>query len=1089
MKNIQYINAGAGSGKTTTLTKILSEKLGHGDYKPSEVILTTFTELAASEFREKSRERLYSDNHADVAAELDSATIGTVHSVALNFIKKYWYLIGVSPDMKVMSEDDLQVYISESLGDYVNPDDLDFFRSYSLYFDLRNQGRQNFDYWKDHLLAIIDKVNNYDVDVERSKVDSCNVVEQIFNNQTALNQELLSKFTAALSSQIGGYADNPRGKAQPILDGLNSRIVTYATVVKVYKLLTSDRPDIGIKNRRGLKAIIGDADYDALVENLKAYQMSSVGDDSPGGMMKKMINILFSIAKRWQDGFNDFKVRRHIIDYNDMERLFLQLLKKQEVTSEIEGTYKLMMVDEFQDSSPIQLKIFDRLSDLIEQSYWVGDPKQSIYGFRGADVELVKEITQQFYDENRDPALHLTHKNLDHSWRTRKPLVNLASACFTRAFEGVIDKENVELQASRQEDDRFSPSLSHWNCLASDGELFADKVADRIKQLLDSDTIVQNKDDEEFRRIKSGDIAILCRRNDECKTFASALVSKGIPVSFVNSDILQQTEVQLVFALLKFMVDASNKHVRADLLRLLEDVPTQDILQQRLDYMIRLNSQQEDAADDAEKPKDQWLDDDCPLIGRLEEFKQAVRNLSVSDLLESIVYGLDLPEVVAKWGDADNRRQNLHTLCALAKEYDEHCLQMGIGASVGGLLTYLSYAEIDSKIDNASEAVKVLTYHKSKGLEWYYVILSSLSHNSLDVNSFIKKNFWGVHELRHPEDNEQYGYVIQFLPPIVNPGNTLLPQPVIDGCQQLPLYRTLQEKERNELRHLLYVGVTRARDYLTTLSHQTNMDALPILHWIKNTGISEGSLDRDASLLWQYDQLTPQYEDITDCPAAEVTQTTTYTRFEYSKDAEFSSEPKYLSPSKLPVMEFAPENIIILKDLDCRIEPYNTKEETEAAAGTCIHNIFAVYDPRLSHKENVEKATLIRNGNDMYEVIPDVDKVVTSIEQLYAWLKTTYGEASSVKHEVPFLHPLPGQMVHGEIDLLWYLNDNECVLIDFKNFPGSKAAITNPNNKHYAGLYASQLKAYRDVLQASGLTVKDTLIYYSVMGCVVRLEL
>ena len=748
-----------------------------------------------------------------------------------------------------------------------------------------------------------------------------------------------------------------------------------------------------------------------------------------------------------------------------------------------------IMVDEFQDSSPIQLKIFDRLSDLIEQSYWVGDPKQSIYGFRGADVELVKEITQQFYDENRDPALHLTHKNLDHSWRTREPLVNLASACFTRAFEGVIEKENVELQASRQEDDRFSPSLSHWNCFASDGELFADKVADRIKQLLDSDTIVQNKDDKEFRRIKPGDIAILCRRNDECKTFASALVSKGIPVSFVNSDILQQTEVQLVFALLKFMVDASNKHVRADLLRLLEDVPTQDILQQRLDYMICLNSQQEDAADEVEKPKDQWLDDDCPLISRLEEFKQAVRNLSVSDLLESIVYGLDLPEVVAKWGDADNRRQNLHTLCALAKEYDEHCLQMGIGASIGGLLTYLSYAEIDSKIDNASEAVKVLTYHKSKGLEWYYVILSSLSHNSLDVNSFIKKNFWGVHELRHPEDNEQYGYVIQFLPPIVNPGNTLLPQPVIDGCQQLPLYRTLQEKERNELRHLLYVGVTRARDYLTTLSHQTNMDALPILHWIKNTGISDGSLDGNASQLWQYDLLTPQYEDITDCPAAEVTQTTTYTRFEYSKDAEFSSEPKYLSPSKLPVMEFAPENIEILEDLDCRIEPYKTKEETEAAAGTCIHNIFAVYDPRLSHKENVEKATLIRNGNDMYEVIPDVDKVVTSIEQLYAWLNTTYGEASSIKHEVPFLHPLPGQMVHGEIDLLWYLNDKECVLIDFKNFPGGKGAITNPNNKHYAGLYASQLKSYRDVLQASGLTVKDTLIYYSVMGCVVRLKM
>ena len=185
------------------------------------------------------------------------------------------------------------------------------------------------------------------------------------------------------------------------------------------------------------------------------------------------------------------------------------------------------------------------------------------------------------------------------------------------------------------------------------------------------------------------------------------------------------------------------------------------------------------------------------------------------------------------------------------------------------------------------------------------------------------------------------------------------------------------------------------------------------------------------------------------------------------------------------------ENVEILKDLKCRIEPYNTKDENEAEAGTCIHNIFAVYDPTLSHNDNVEKATSIRNGNNMYEVIPDVDKVITSIEKLYAWLEDTYGKPFAIKHEVPFIHPLPGQIVHGEIDLLWYLNEHECVLIDFKNFPGSKATITTPGekNEHYAGNYASQLMAYRKVLQASNLTVRDSLIYYSVMGCVVKLNL
>ena len=301
-----------------------------------------------------------------------------------------------------------------------------------------------------------------------------------------------------------------------------------------------------------------------------------------------------------------------------------------------------------------------------------------------------------------------------------------------------FDKENVKLEAQRVESEEFADPLYHWNCKAKNAADFVNKVADRIKLLLDSKTHIQVKNKKEFRSIEAGDIAILCRKNDECKAFAKALVSKGIPVCFVNDDIFQQTEVQLVFTLLKFMVDPSNKSVRADLLRLLEDISTEKILQQRLDYILSIASEIKDEKD--ETGKDAWLDDD-ELIKRLKEFKKAVSNLSVSDTLEGIVYGLGLSELVAKWGDADNRRQNLQTLCALARKYDEHCLQMGIGASIGGLLTYLSYAKIENKIDNAANAVKVLTYHKSKGLEWYYVVLSSLGNDSLEENVFTKKKY------------------------------------------------------------------------------------------------------------------------------------------------------------------------------------------------------------------------------------------------------------------------------------------------------------------------------------------------------------
>lgn len=140
----------------------------------------------------------------------------------------------------------------------------------------------------------------------------------------------------------------------------------------------------------------------------------------------------------------------------------------------------------------------------------------------------------------------------------------------------------------------------------------------------------------------------------------------------------------------------------------------------------------------------------------------------------------------------------------------------------------------------------------------------------------------------------------------------------------------------------------------------------------------------------------------------------------------------------------------------------------------------------------MEKATSIRDGNNMRDVIGSPEKVIISIEKLYQYLIETYKQPPyAIKHEVPFIQQLPGQIVHGEIDLLWYTSENECVLIDFKNFPGSKATITTPDekNEHYAGKYAAQLKAYREVLQASGLTVRDSLIYYSVMGCIVKLNL
>lgn len=1099
MKNVTYINAGAGSGKTTELTKILAKELckKDGRIKPSEVILTTFTKLAASEFRQKAREVLYEkiknepDNDtkkqlSDIANQMDAATIGDVHSVSLSFIQKYWYLAGISPDAKVMSEDDMQIYISQSLGNYVTDTDLAFFTEYCNYFDI--------DYplfWQDELLSVIEKINHYDIDLNGCIDMSKKTINAIFNENGNLNEKLLKEFQNILTEQIESYNEDIKKKAKEFL----SEKPNYHVLLNIYKEI-SGNTFLGAQSRLTPFVERMKGDFQEFVKNIKSVLLSSKSTDSwksPQEMMTTMVQTIFRIASNWNDGFKAFKDRRHIIDYNDMEEKFLKLLDTKNVCEEIKADYKLMMVDEFQDSSPIQLSIFKKLSDLIEHSYWVGDPKQSIYGFRGADVSLVNDLIKLFDDEKEKKKNGLNLYSLPKSYRSRRKLVNLVNGCFTRAFNGIIN--NVELEPARQDEEGLSEPLAHWNCSGNmnQNKTFIEKTADRVKQLLDSNLKVKPKGAQSIRDIEPGDIAILCLKNSECKSYAKALAARGIPVSFVNDDISQQIEIHLVISLLQLMIEPSNKHVRAELVRLLNDDSTTKILNSRLDYLYNQSIEREkkENPEDQQLP-DEWMNDN-PLIEKLVAFIKAGRDFSVSDLVENVIYGLSLPELVAKWGEKEIRQQNLSTVRALARQYDSHCQQMGIGASVGGFISYLSYAKVENKIDNSINAVKVLTYHKSKGLEWNYVIMDSLFDNKLKDGHFALWNYWGVREMRS-EDNDHY--VIQHLPRIMSSitYKSTLPQLYLDNVIQLSSYKAIKERETNQLRHLLYVGMTRARDYLTTLgrcSNARNNRSIPTAYWIKNAGISEGVMNQSLGVLWGEKNLNGNPEDITNIPEADKSKATEYKYFDYPELIISEREPKYISPSKLPQIEFAKENIEILDNLKCRIENYDTDDTNQAAAGTCIHNIFAVYDPTLSHEENVDKATDIRNGNNMYGIISEPEEVINSIEHLYAWLEQTYGKASSVKHEVPFIQPLPGQIVHGEIDLLWYLNENECVLIDFKNFPGDRATITNPDpkNEHYAGKYASQLKAYRDVLHASGITVRDALIYYSVMGCVVRLNL
>ena len=235
MKNISYIGAGAGSGKTHKLTHLLAELIAdeQNPVQPEQVILTTFTKDAAAELKERGKSVLFEKGKPEEALRLDRALIGTVHSVAESFIRKYWYLLGISPDVNVISEDDQTFYINQSLANLATQDDLDFFGTFCDEFNIskseNNISKKNEFFWKDDLKYIIEKsqcfgISGYEKSREESKAWLRQFVEPTasFPTDDASWTPVIAELKAAVDNGIVSTTAR-KTTVDPIIYGAKNR--------------------------------------------------------------------------------------------------------------------------------------------------------------------------------------------------------------------------------------------------------------------------------------------------------------------------------------------------------------------------------------------------------------------------------------------------------------------------------------------------------------------------------------------------------------------------------------------------------------------------------------------------------------------------------------------------------------------------------------------------------------------------------------------------------------------------------------------------------------------------------------------------
>jgi ATP-dependent helicase/nuclease subunit A len=1128
MKNITFINAGAGSGKTFSLTEELYKNINNGTCRGDQVLLTTFTKKAAKEIKDRAYTKLLETGKIEDAILLQNANIGTVHSVGYHLIKKFCYLIGLSPNIKELSEGDTDFYFSQAISAIPSVEDLDKLALLSEQFDFQKMSGivKEFDpnKWKDHVKTIISEARRNSIEdlTEEglSFVNSLGFISTIFGarNATLIDVDQIKSNLGLIFQYLENLPEaNNKGrkeKGQKLKISLNSKSISYSHFIEINDIAS----DI-IKNEPA------NVPASNLLRTISSFYLS--GSFQNG--ISEYIRLVFKIARECIDEFENYKKKNMLVDYTDMETNFFKLLNIPEVRNELKENVKLVMVDEFQDSNPVQLSIFLKLAEISDQNIWVGDPKQAIYGFNGSDPMLVNKLLERFYNSNDD---NLKVKLLKNSWRSRTEIVDITNKMFEvsledQAYSVQIKKNDIlgqETSIQQWIDEKFGlneqitlsardtigliptrndtgegfdyvsdlPALRHWhftNNLKGSGnaEQLNYYLARRIKVLLNEEINIFDKNANIIRRLRPSDVAVLCRKNEEVKNIASELLKNGIEVA-ANVDGLSTTaEYRLLVNILSYLADQGNSLAISEILLLInhEDTFTPELLlEKRLDFI----SEAPNADEENKKERYDYLatwGGDHPFLIRLNAFKGSTKHLSVPELIEKAVAELELSRHISAWGHAEQRKANIQQLIAYAYAYDDYCVKLNIASSLAGFVQWQSQDK-DKNNQAASftpNAVNVLTYHKAKGLEWPFVVLSSLNYDC--TSNLMEKDFFKTTVKMSGEmdiENPLNGRYINFsFWPFGSKEKIMGYEAIIQSSKE---YQEAVLSKIQETKRLLYVGITRARDYLTTTSFkQKEYPWIDLVNNQGNTWSFKSTIEnnKQSQIVDLFGQgIFANYEVIKD------------ERPEFSSDYDVSTykpgyffpkagsvlqdNPKYISPSRL--VSETEVSASILNDFSHRI--IIGKIEDESRLGNCLHNLLYLW-PESIDESRIR--TIIARHN--FENLIDINSVMSAVTQFKDFISNL--APVYVYREMSMQMGKADNIYIGSADLVLEFNDS-LILIDYKSYPGKVADVLDRSGNHFAGKYAGQLDAYAEILEsATGKKVSKKLIFYSVLGQIIEL--
>ncbi len=762
------VSAGAGTGKTRVLVERFINLVTNQKSLVTEILTLTFTDKAAAEMKKRILDGFKALGMEKARRDLESAYISTIHSFASRVLKEHPLEAGVDPDFGVMEEEEAELLKHQALDQVIEAGCIAGDGTFEL---LRQYSEKEI---RDGILKVHRAARVEGKSIEQFFTDARAWAEQFMpggsydrKNQTRIGELLAELQESDLSSDWKKFLkcawDDPSrqdfaewfkpfsrkgGKeTKPLWKELSESCKTHLAILREQKA-AAYRPVFE------KTAIV----YETFYESLKKSETS--------------------------------------LDFDDLEIKALGLFTKnhpanQKIAARYRKHFKFIMVDEFQDTNPLQIRLLEALSQTANLFY-VGDYKQSIYGFRGTSPKafLEKEITYRQAEAGTLIAL-------DENFRSHDNVLQFVNTFFEAVWEedgfefeklktGTTEKHEepgVELLLTSIEEEE---SLDHARMRE------ASMLAARLLEIHET----QNQ--------SWGDMAVLFEATTATPIYEQAFKKAGIPYYVVSGrGFYHQPEIR---DMMSFLGCLENPMSDIDLAASLRS-PLFQVSNDTLFWLAKTAKENDEYAplyhglkaletipqiSDAQKEKLRFF------ISMFENLRAEKDRLRLAELLDRILEETSYELCVLADAEGARRYANLKKLLELAREYEARQI-VPLGsfiATIKGLETReIREAEAQTETEQGGRAVRLMTVHKAKGLEFSVVALADLSHRSQSRES---KTFMA-------ESGSGYSFKVRDFEEGEEPEATL---------SWSKISEKIEAREAEEWKRLFYVAMTRAKSRL-----------------------------------------------------------------------------------------------------------------------------------------------------------------------------------------------------------------------------------------------------------------------------------